>query len=78
LKVIAIQNMVDQLNMPVELVVVPTQREASGLAKSSRNVYLSDAERDAIAPIIAQALKGIEDRIARKQVTLKVADLRYI
>ena len=33
-------------NFPVEVIGVPTVREADGLAKSSRNVFLSDDERE--------------------------------
>lgn len=43
------------LNLGAEIVVSPTVREADGLAMSSRNVYLTKAERKA-APIIYKAL----------------------
>jgi pantoate--beta-alanine ligase len=38
--------MVRDLNLDVELRVLPTVRDTDGLALSSRNVYLSDAERE--------------------------------
>lgn len=50
-----IQRMVDDLRMPVEVVGCPTVREPDGLAMSSRNVYLSPAERQA-AVALSQAL----------------------
>jgi pantoate--beta-alanine ligase len=42
---VLIGRMVDDLDIPVRIEVVPTVREADGLALSSRNVYLSPAER---------------------------------
>jgi pantoate--beta-alanine ligase len=44
-QVAVIQTMVDDLNIPVEIVPCPTVRESDGLAMSSRNVFLSDEER---------------------------------
>jgi pantoate--beta-alanine ligase len=40
-----IRRMVRDLNLPVEIVVCPTIREADGLALSSRNIYLNHRER---------------------------------
>jgi pantoate--beta-alanine ligase len=42
-----IKRMVDDLNMPLEVVACPTVREADGLAMSSRNVYLNRQQRKA-------------------------------
>jgi pantoate--beta-alanine ligase len=42
---VVIRRMVRDLNMPVDVVVVPTVREADGLALSSRNTYLDEAGR---------------------------------
>lgn len=44
-----IRAMVRQLDMPIDVVGVPTVRAESGLALSSRNHYLSDTERDQAA-----------------------------
>jgi pantoate--beta-alanine ligase len=43
------------LNFAAELVIVPTDRESDGLARSSRNIYLSAQER-AFAPALYRAL----------------------
>jgi len=54
-QVMVIKRMVADLNMGVEVVVVPTVRESDGLAMSSRNIYLSPKERQA-ATILFKAL----------------------
>ena len=58
-----IRRMVDDLNLPVEIVAVPTVREPDGLALSSRNQHLSTEER-AVAPRLYQALCAAQRRIA--------------
>lgn len=52
-----IASMVDALRFPVTVVGVPTVREADGLAMSSRNRYLSPAER-AAASVVPRALEA--------------------
>lgn len=59
---LVIREMVDQLNMTVEIRVAATAREPDGLARSSRNRYLSKDER-ARAPSIYRALCGALERI---------------
>jgi pantoate--beta-alanine ligase len=51
----AIRRMVDDLDVPVEVLAVPTVREPDGLALSSRNRYLSADERQA-ALVLSRAL----------------------
>jgi pantoate--beta-alanine ligase len=46
-QVVVIRKMVADLNMNLEVVVVTTEREADGLAMSSRNIYLNPEERRA-------------------------------
>lgn len=45
-QLMAVRRMVADLNMDVEIVPVPTVREPDGLARSSRNVYLSESDRE--------------------------------
>jgi pantoate--beta-alanine ligase len=53
---LVVQRLVADLAMPIAVVVCPTVREPDGLAISSRNRYLSAAER-AAAPILYRALR---------------------
>jgi len=57
-----IRAMVRQLNFGIEIVGGETVREPDGLALSSRNNYLSPAER-AKAPLLSTALRQIKDAI---------------
>ncbi len=54
-QLVVIKRIVTDLNMPVEIVGLPTVREPDGLALSSRNQYLNADERQA-APLLYQAL----------------------
>lgn len=57
-----IRRMVEDLNVPVAVVLAPTVREPDGLALSSRNVYLDPAQR-AAAPGIHRALRAARERV---------------
>ncbi len=59
-QVAVIKRMTADLVLGTEIVVVPTVREADGLAMSSRNVYLTPAER-AAAPVLYRALCRARD-----------------
>jgi pantoate--beta-alanine ligase len=62
-QVIAIRSMCRDLNVPVEIAVVPTVRDADGLALSSRNVFLTPAQRiDALA--LSRALRAAQETAA--------------
>ena len=55
-----IRRMAEDLCFGVELVLVPTVREPDGLAMSSRNVYLSEAERASALAIPRALQKGLD------------------
>jgi pantoate--beta-alanine ligase len=44
-QLLVIRQLVRRLTLPVEVVAVPTERDADGLALSSRNIYLTEEER---------------------------------
>jgi pantoate--beta-alanine ligase len=53
-----VRQMVRDLNMPIDIVGVETTREADGLALSSRNAYLTAAERK-VAPALNRVLREV-------------------
>jgi pantoate--beta-alanine ligase len=55
---LVIRHMTADLSLPIRIITAPTVREADGLAMSSRNQYLSDAER-AAAPQLHASLEAI-------------------
>lgn len=59
-QVVIIRRMVRDLNLPVDVVMIPTVREADGLALSSRNVYLSPEDRER-ALALSRGLKAAEE-----------------
>ena len=79
-QVAVIKRMVRDLNFDVEVVPCPIIREVDGLAKSSRNVYLSKEERKA-ALVLSECLKlakEILDRGERNASIVKAAMLSCI
>ncbi len=86
-----VTRMADDLNLPVEVVGCPLVREADGLARSSRNAYLSPEQR-AAAPVLFGALRAaanavvegerdpqrLRDLIAQTVGTAPGVDLEYV
>ena len=62
-QVAVLRRMVRDLDIPVQLVVIPTVREADGLALSSRNAHLDAAERER-AVALSRALRAAQDAVA--------------
>lgn len=63
-QLMVIRALVKQFNLPIQIIAADTMRESSGLAMSSRNGYLSDAQKQQATQLyqsleqIAQALKA--------------------
>ncbi|HPM25134.1 MAG TPA: pantoate--beta-alanine ligase [Phycisphaerae bacterium] len=76
---VVIQRMAADLSFPLEVVICPIVRERDGLAKSSRNIYLTPAQRSA-ATVLSRALSaarqawegGERDGERLRQAMLKV------
>lgn len=66
-----LKHMAADLNVPVEIRTCPTLRDPDGLAMSSRNIYLSAAERQT-ALSLSQALKLAHDLIQRRATPTEI------
>jgi pantoate--beta-alanine ligase len=61
---VILKRMAEDLHLPVKLIAVPTERDANGLALSSRNSYLDDNQREtatAISLVLNSLLSMVED-----------------
>jgi pantoate--beta-alanine ligase len=63
-QLVVIRHMVRQLSLPIQVVAGETQRAPDGLALSSRNGYLTKAER-AEAPELFRALQDVAKQVKR-------------
>jgi pantoate--beta-alanine ligase len=70
-QLLVVRRMARDLDLPVEIVGVPTVRAPDGLALSSRNAYLTPAER-AVAPALYRTLAETAERLA--DGTMLIAD----
>lgn len=62
-QVAVIQHMTKTLNLPVEIVVCPTARDTNGLALSSRNLLLSDQEKNE-ALVLFRSMNTLKEQLA--------------
>ncbi|WP_226597874.1 pantoate--beta-alanine ligase [Marinobacter nauticus] len=68
-----IRKLARDLMIPVEVIGAPTVREDNGLAKSSRNGYLSEQER-AIAPVVFRTLRHTADQLAEGRTDYSILE----
>ncbi|MCH7396090.1 pantoate--beta-alanine ligase [Acinetobacter dispersus] len=68
-----IRQLVQDLNMPLEVIGVPIVRAEDGLALSSRNGYLTEQQR-VLAPTIYQLLKQAEQQLHEGQTLTQVLE----
>ena len=90
-QVLVVRRMAIDLAIPTEVIACPTVREPDGLALSSRNVHLSQAER-AAAPVLRRALldareawaagersaEVLRERMRARLATEPLADVDYV
>ncbi|MEY2666113.1 MAG: hypothetical protein RLZZ384_284 [Pseudomonadota bacterium] len=67
---VVIQTLVHDLNLPIDIIGVPTVREQDGLAMSSRNGYLSAKERE-VAPQLYETLQLVRDRLMKESASFE-------
>ncbi len=70
-----IRRMIRDLNFPLKIVVAPTVRERDGLALSSRNKYLTDAQRSQ-AIVLWQAIQRARIAVAKSSRPISALKLR--
>ena len=68
-QVLMIKNMVAYFNMPVQIVSCPIIREDDGLAMSSRNIHLSEADRQN-ALVLSKALAYVKDNFENQSISM--------
>jgi len=83
-QVAVVKQVVRDLNLPMEIRVVPTVRDADGLALSSRNVRLSEEERQRALALPRALRAGLaafrtgSDPVAAARAELHDVDLEYV
>ncbi|KGR74163.1 pantoate--beta-alanine ligase [Ureibacillus sinduriensis] len=71
-QVAIIQTLVRDYNFPLEIRSLPIVREADGLAKSSRNVYLTEQERSEAPAIYEALIKAKEEFLVNRNANAAI------
>lgn len=74
-QLLVIRRMVADLDLPVEVIGVPTVREPDGLARSSRNAYLTPSQR-AVAPELYRTLTALAHALRAGEANFGVLEAR--
>ncbi len=75
-QLLIIRQMVIDLNLDLSIVDVETQREKDGLALSSRNIYLSEQQRQ-LAPLLYQSLNQAKQEIMMGECDFSALEDKY-
>jgi len=74
-QVLMIENMVAYFKLPVQIISCPIIREEDGLAMSSRNIHLNEADRKN-ALVLSKALSYVKDHFEEKTIPELLADTK--
>ncbi|WP_342329810.1 pantoate--beta-alanine ligase [Pedobacter sp. FW305-3-2-15-E-R2A2] len=74
-QVLMIENMVAYFKLPVQIISCPIIREEDGLAMSSRNIHLNEADRKN-ALVLSKALTYVKDHFEEKTIAVLLAEAK--
>lgn len=74
-QVLMIENMVAYFKLPVQIISCPIVREEDGLAMSSRNIHLNEADRKN-ALVLSKALSYVKDHFKEKTIAALLAEAK--
>lgn len=74
-QVLMIENMVAYFKLPVQIISCPIVREEDGLAMSSRNIHLNEADREN-ALVLSKALSYVKDHFEEKTIAELLAEAK--
>jgi pantoate--beta-alanine ligase len=66
-QVMVISKMIEKLNMPIKLVMCPIEREADGLAMSSRNIHLTPYDREH-SLVLSRTLNWVKENFDKSKI----------